>query len=194
MIIDYRMDLAVPVEDEGEAKRLGALFDESRDHWFVPPGADADPFNRWAARIQSESFEIVSAETWCSACGGSTKLFCFYIPENHLELQEFEDGLYWKDVDYAAVVYEADLLPTHVVERMKTIAPNFRFVESGDLSGVYRNHCDSCGVAQEEYEHHSEPGGVFFSFAPDDRISVDEWFYSSGGESNLYPDDEEMGD
>jgi hypothetical protein len=39
--------LVVPYEEKDAAKRLGARWDANAQSWFIPAGADAEPFARW---------------------------------------------------------------------------------------------------------------------------------------------------
>ena len=39
--------LAVPYDEKDTAKRLGARWDPSAQSWYIPAGADAEPFARW---------------------------------------------------------------------------------------------------------------------------------------------------
>ena len=39
--------LAVPYDEKDAAKRLGARWDPSAQRWYIPAGADAEPFARW---------------------------------------------------------------------------------------------------------------------------------------------------
>jgi hypothetical protein len=39
--------LEVPYKEKDEAKALGAMWDPEMRKWFVPRGADPEPFEKW---------------------------------------------------------------------------------------------------------------------------------------------------
>lgn len=45
-----RQYLDVPYSDKQAAKKLGAQWDADRQAWYVPPGADPQPFAKWTAQ------------------------------------------------------------------------------------------------------------------------------------------------
>ncbi|EWS66578.1 DNA primase TraC [Hydrogenophaga sp. T4] len=52
-----RVMLAVPFREKEQAKSLGAKWDRQAQSWFVPPGVDPSPFQKWAAGPVSEPVE-----------------------------------------------------------------------------------------------------------------------------------------
>ncbi|CAI10570.1 plasmid-specific DNA primase (plasmid) [Aromatoleum aromaticum EbN1] len=51
---DERTYLNVPYKEKDDAKALGARWDRKEQSWYVPPGADATPFAKWAQGTAQE--------------------------------------------------------------------------------------------------------------------------------------------
>ena len=56
-----RSYLVVPFKEKDEAKALGAKWDRQERAWYVPPGVDAAPFDKWAQRAATAAAEASAA-------------------------------------------------------------------------------------------------------------------------------------
>ncbi|ECZ2944983.1 DUF1738 domain-containing protein [Salmonella enterica] len=56
-----RSYLVVPFKEKDEAKALGAKWDRQERAWYVPPGVDPAPFDKWAQRAATAATEVPAA-------------------------------------------------------------------------------------------------------------------------------------
>lgn len=56
-----RSYLVVPFKEKDEAKALGAKWDRQERAWYVPPGVDPAPFDKWAQRAATAAAEAPAA-------------------------------------------------------------------------------------------------------------------------------------
>ena len=54
---DERTPLDVPFKEKDEAKALGAKWDRQKQSWYVPPGVDVAPFEKWSQDGAKETAE-----------------------------------------------------------------------------------------------------------------------------------------
>lgn len=56
-----RTYLVVPFKEKDEAKALGAKWDRQERAWYVPPGVDPAPFDKWAQRATTAAADAPAA-------------------------------------------------------------------------------------------------------------------------------------
>ncbi len=54
---EQRVMLSVPFREKDQAKALGAKWDRPAQSWYVPPGVDPSPFQKWREKPASEAVE-----------------------------------------------------------------------------------------------------------------------------------------
>ena len=79
--MDQRIDLEVPFAKKDEVRSLGARWDPSGRTWYIPPGLDPRPFQRWRLISEDEAdTELVppvfsvESRTACWQCGTDTRV------------------------------------------------------------------------------------------------------------------------
>jgi len=68
-----RQYIDVPFKEKDEAKGLGARWDRQQQSWYVPPGADAALFSKWAPGVTTTAVEPRSAQSAPEAQGEAQK-------------------------------------------------------------------------------------------------------------------------
>ena len=66
IVSDEKMLVLIPFEDKDEAKALGAKWDKDEKSWYIPPGVNQTPFEKWinspVNQAQSVTDEIPATE------------------------------------------------------------------------------------------------------------------------------------
>jgi len=62
MITTINTPLKVPFKEKDEAKSLGARWNPTAKHWYIPEGLDDAPFIKWLDGTTTESASIPAPE------------------------------------------------------------------------------------------------------------------------------------
>lgn len=161
-----RLDLNVPLAEKDEAKSLGAWWDPHARTWYVPPGKDPAPFQKWLGPaeeaepddllILSPPVFVVESQAGCWKCGKVVpvaSVACNSYQDAEGEANDEGAGLYI----FSGVTW----LPSGTVVALRRVNPGYRrrFSKTAGMD-YFMNHC-SCGAQLGDFFMHSEPGGAF---------------------------------
>ncbi|MHC1481473.1 DUF5710 domain-containing protein [Frateuria aurantia] len=186
-----RTDLKVPFSHKDEAKSLGARWDPSLKVWYVPDGVDIAPLVRWLPvakeselqhepdfMVRSPYYYVIESSTSCWKCLNLTRVFSFFLPEEHeqFEFVEDEDESFTLSVDlgkwvchgYRGTVSNISDLSRKVANELSRYTKKFKSAYSKGGGRYMMNHCEHCGSKQGDFYMHCEPGGAFFPVSPED--------------------------
>lgn len=152
-----RTYLFVPVEEQAEVKASGAGWNKELRCWYVDgPVTPASPYLKWVPCkddplvIASNDAWVASAKTPCQHCGACITVICIYIERGMVKT----DPLPQFTVSHISVMSEPLL-------RQLAPWPEFRQSTSGNMQGLFANHCSHCGAAQDDALLHPQPGAPF---------------------------------
>ena len=152
------IDLNVPYHEKDDAKRLGARWDAARKTWFLPDGANSEPFTKWLTsqwdiNIRSPFYFIAQSTRTCWRCDRTTKVFGFLLPPGHEVWLEGDEPVGWEHQTPAAVVYYITHIPSTVQAQMKSLTVHYRNDFSKTTQSFYwMNHCEHCEMKQGDFE------------------------------------------
>jgi hypothetical protein len=167
-----RIYLFVSPEEYPEVQASGACWDDASKSWYIGAGMEPATFSRWLGEEDGEApFGIVSEEAYvasacspCVRCGNEIEVVCIYCKSG--VDTEMGDPI----ADFTVFnIWAMDGILAKLIERW----PHYRQGVSEDAEGVFANHCPHCGVMQEDYLLHSEPGDAFFGLALDTPGTVE---------------------
>ena len=167
-----RTYLYVAFEEFDELRSLGASWDTEAKCWYIGPEANRSHFGRWLPPGAEEGYDdysivsadayVASARTNCWRCHTLTEVACIYCASGEVAGVRYEQF----SVSNISAVHPE-------LERQLAPWPNFRFCEYAAGTFTRLNHCSHCGVRQEDYDLHGEPGGVFFSLRGAEPGTID---------------------
>ncbi len=152
------IDLNVPYHEKDDAKRLGARWDAARKTWFLPDGANSEPFTKWLTshrdiNIRSSFYFIAQSTRACWRCDRTTKVFGFLLPPGHEAWLEGDESVGWEHQTPAAIVYYITHIPSTVQAQMKSLTVHYRNDFSKTTQSFYwMNHCEHCEMKQGDFE------------------------------------------
>jgi len=172
-----QIDLNVPYAEKDEAKSLGAKWDWEKKVWYVPEGADPQPFARWLPTILDDEFSIRADRYYigqttksCWKCQNQTNIFGFLLDGDHDLLMDYEcpDSdelvLSWEHIDEPATIAYIGHLPDSIQKRISALTTHF-YPDTSKMAGsqYWMNHCERCEAKLGDFYIHSDPGlGGFF--------------------------------
>jgi hypothetical protein len=174
------LDLRVPYAEKDEAKALGARWDPTRRCWYVPPGLDTKPFQRWIVpsdprvNLRASEAYVVTARRPCWRCRQPTVVVGFLLAPGFEDLVVWEDDAdgetrEWRSYDGWGFAHYLDVLPDGIAHQAQALAPRYRHAYSKTTDSRYwANHCDACGVLQGDFHLFEEPGEPFMPLDHDD--------------------------
>jgi hypothetical protein len=108
--------------------------------------------------VRSARYLLAHSVGPCSSCGQPTALFALGLSPGHERHLDDE----WLPVNAGALLFYVEYLPPAVIRVLEEIAPDYRPDHSLSMDAEYwLNHCQNCGVAQEDYWLHCEPDAAF---------------------------------
>lgn len=167
----------VPFAEKDEAKSLGAWWDPQARTWYIPPGEDPVPFQRWfGCTKEAEPDDLlllgppvfaVESLTGCWKCGKTVvvaSVACKSYTDARNEYDEEDAELFV----FSGITWS----PTGVVEALRRLNRGYRkrFSKSAGID-YFMNHC-SCGAQLGDFFLHSEPGGAFLPKDVESAVSI----------------------
>ena len=155
--------LNVPYEEKDEAKKLGALWNQSLKTWFIPASANLSSFKQWieGQHIISSYYYICLSYDPCYKCGKYSPVFAFMIPPdaNVESDNEDEDYLYGE----CNLLSDITNITYSVYDTIKSFTKNYHLDFSyTSRCSYFMNHCIYCNAKHGEFFLYHEPGGGFF--------------------------------
>jgi hypothetical protein len=136
---------------------------ESLDATMMMQVQGADDVN-----VRSESCLLGLSVVPCWRCKQPTSVYCLGLAaghERHLEDQ-------WVSVETGALLFYVEYLNAEVALVVRELSPQYRLDYSTTINRDYWvNHCQHCGVLQEDHDLHCEPDGAFL---PSTRQAVEQ--------------------
>jgi hypothetical protein len=141
--------------------------------------------------IRSAHYLIARTTGTCTGCDLSTRLVALVVPPSHESLSPIGDDAdgphapSWNEVSVGAFLFYVAYLPDDVRRHLLTDA--YRPAWSSAVHGSYwANHCEHCGLLQEDHDLFCEPGGAFLpidaaSASAVELTRIDEPFISAAG-------------
>jgi hypothetical protein len=108
--------------------------------------------------VRSAGYLLAHSVASCSRCGQPTALFALGLLPGHERHLDNE----WLPVNASALLFYVEYLPPAVIRVLEELAPDYRPDHSNTTECEYwLNHCQNCGLAQEDYWLHCEPDAAF---------------------------------
>jgi hypothetical protein len=128
-----------------------------------PENGDPDSVN-----VRSKDYLIARTAGPCAHCGVRTPLVALVLPPSHETLslaKDDEDGPLpdsWDQVPWSAFLFYVGYLPDGVQRSVQAFSKTYRPAVSLAAQGSYwANHCEHCGLLQEDHDLFCEPEGAF---------------------------------
>ena len=108
--------------------------------------------------VRSAAYVLAQAVGTCWCCKQPTALYSLGLPPGHERQLDDE----WVPVNAGALLFYVEYLPPEIVRVLQELALDYRSDHSRTTDSEYwLNHCQHCGVAQEDYWLHCEPDAAF---------------------------------
>jgi hypothetical protein len=175
-----RIDLAVPVCDSEEARRLGACRDPATGVWFVPGDRDGSAFARWLPQgeplnIRSPSYFLAATTLACWRCRGPSRVHGFALPAGHetLYVDDESGAESWEAAEEPSFVCYLEYLVPAVAVRMRARTTNYRYgFRRRTRTFYWVNFCEHCGTKLGDYDAFCEPGQGFMPLTREEAARV----------------------
>jgi hypothetical protein len=123
------------------------------------------------SNIRSPGYYIATAESRCGRCGRATLSVAVAMPAGHetLHPESDDEGAAgaWQQMPLPAVIFDVYYFSDSVRALLALRSPHYRPVPNGPEGGVtWLNHCEHCGVAEDEQELHGEADAAFSPMSP----------------------------
>jgi Domain of unknown function (DUF5710) len=165
-----RIHLFVPFEERDPVRALGAHWDDRAKYWYLEPGQDPAPFERWLGdseeqeySIESDRAHVATARARCWRCHAPIGVICIYCESGLI------DGESYREFAVAHVTAIDEALRRQLA-RWPLFRDGFDRIEG---QRFIANHCPRCRALQSDYFLHCEPGGAFFSLRDAPRGAVE---------------------
>jgi hypothetical protein len=121
-----------------------------------------------SVNVRCDRYLIARSRAICPRCGAETRVVALMMPPRHETRSGNEERDSWDGTESHAFLFYVESLPDAVRQRMKALAPMYRFAASPAAQCSYwANHCDRCGGIQEDHDLFCEPEGAFLPISPE---------------------------
>jgi hypothetical protein len=132
------------------------------------------------ANVRSKRYWVARTVHPCAHCGRPTSLAALAVPPAHETLFQGEEAVAspsidrWESVSFSAFLFNVGSLSNEAALRIAAVSKGYRLaLDLPDRSQCWANHCDRCGIPQDDHELFCEPEGAFFPIAVSHAAAIE---------------------
>jgi hypothetical protein len=109
----------------------------------------------------------------CWHCARDTRVFSFLLPPGHKARVSNDESTNWEVQESEAIVYYVTWIPASVQAQMQSVTRQYRNDFSKTTQSFYwMNHCEHCGMKQDDFELFEEFDTPFCPIEPQDASRI----------------------